>query len=99
MRGVRPAETDEGIQARESFAGQGSEAVNIGEGADYSEPLGDYPIVECPKCGKSEADMDGFGFIACIPGCGHCTHPSAEQHQPIGLWYCGICGQCLPDSE
>jgi hypothetical protein len=48
----------------------------------------DYPTVRCPKCGKEETDMDGFGFIACIPGCGYCTHPSSDGDPPV----CGICG-------
>ena len=47
----------------------------------------DYPTVDCPKCGKTQTDMDGFGFLACIPGCGFCTHPSRTD----GV--CGICGE------
>jgi hypothetical protein len=34
--------------------------------------------------------MDGFGFIACIPGCGYCTHPSKMEID--GFWTCQICG-------
>jgi hypothetical protein len=53
----------------------------------------EYPIINCPKCGKGQTDMDGFGFIACLPdGCGHCTHPSADRDEVSGDWYCGICG-------
>jgi hypothetical protein len=50
----------------------------------------DYPMAKCPKCGDEQLDFDGFGFIACIPGCGHCTHPSADGVD--GRFYCGICG-------
>lgn len=51
--------------------------------------LADYPTAVCPRCGKETVDMDGFGFIACIPGCGLCTHPSWTKIG--GLWECGIC--------
>jgi hypothetical protein len=53
-----------------------------------------YPIVECPKCEKQQPDMDGFGFIACLPGCGYCKHVSASKEED-GFWYCDICGDRL----
>jgi hypothetical protein len=68
--------------------------MNIDDGADYSEPLGHYPMVECPKCHKEQVDMDGFGFIACIPGCGYCKHVSAYKADD-GHWYCGLCTERL----
>ena len=54
-------------------------------------PDDDYPVVKCPKCGKEQVDMDGFGFLACIPGCGYCKHPSASGNPPV----CGICGEAV----
>ena len=47
----------------------------------------EYPIVYCPRCGAEQVDMDGFGFLACIPGCGWCTHPSGTNGQ------CDLCGE------
>lgn len=57
----------------------------------------EYPTVECPKCGKETPDMDGFGFIACIPGCGHCRHVAASKHNDG--WRCDICSASLPRVE
>ena len=69
------------------------------------QDLDDYPTVTCPKCGREQVDMDGFGFLACIPFnipvsiaekhgvipcCGYCTHPSITD----GV--CGICGEHQP---
>ena len=48
-----------------------------------------YPTVTCPKCQSVQIDMDGFGFLACIPGCGYCTHPSLTDD------VCGICGETV----
>lgn len=63
----------------------------------------DYPTVECPRCGLAQTDIDGFGFIACLPPgfrfggylqghCGLCTHPS-KSGSPNGM-RCDLCGEC-----
>ena len=58
----------------------------------------DYPEMTCPKCGKETPDMDGFGFIACLPdGCGYCRHVAAEK---VGSeWKCSICSAVLNAAE
>lgn len=49
----------------------------------------DYPEITCPRCGHTEEDMDGFGFVCCHR-CGYCVHPSITD----GV--CGVCGDhCL----
>lgn len=55
------------------------------------EDVESLPTVRCPKCGQQQTDYDGFGFLACIPGCGYCTHPSASGSPPK----CGICGETV----
>lgn len=55
----------------------------------------DYPTVACPKCEKEQTDMDGFGFVACIPGCGYCKHVCAEKAPGSKEWKCSICGAVL----
>jgi len=57
----------------------------------------DIPWVQCPKCGALQPDLDGFGFLACIPGCGYCTHPCASVQD--GDWICGICEKAIPEPE
>jgi hypothetical protein len=63
----------------------------------------DYPIHACPACGVEQVDMDGFGFIACLPAgfkpgdsfgqcCGFCTHASASGN-PMK---CDFCGTLIP---
>lgn len=52
----------------------------------------DYPLLVCPKCGVSDNDFDGFGFIAC-ESCGYCTHPSRDGGT------CSICGDQEPRRE
>lgn len=64
---------------RERFPGG-----EILEGA--AEETRDYPTMQCPQCRRIHVDKDGFGFLACIPGCGYCTHPSRMG----GV--CEICG-------
>jgi hypothetical protein len=59
--------------------------------------MDDYPTTECPKCGKEQTDMDGFGFIACIPGCGHCLHLCAEKKPGDENWKCTFCGRPVSD--
>lgn len=41
-------------------------------------------MLECPKCGAAQEDLDGFGVVACS-ACGYCTHPSRDND------ICGIC--------
>lgn len=43
-------------------------------------------MLECPKCGAAQEDLDGFGVVACS-ACGYCTHPSRTGD------ICGICGK------
>ncbi len=57
----------------------------------------DDDIVEtqCPQCGEWLEDLDGFGVLAHIPGCGYCLHPS-EHGDGHGKWVCGICKRVRP---
>lgn len=34
----------------------------------------DEPLVQCPNCGETQIDLDGFGVQHC-PACGYCQHP------------------------
>jgi ribosomal protein L37AE/L43A len=63
------------------------------------EELEAYPMIHCPRCGREQVDMDGFGFVACLPDnyvhgasrgphCGYCTHPSRSGSP----WRCDLCG-------
>lgn len=47
--------------------------------------------VNCPACGHTIEDCDGFGFVYC-PACGHCTHPGGTG----GI--CAICGRAMSES-
>jgi hypothetical protein len=49
-------------------------------------------IVECPKCGAEQEDLDGFGVVFC-PACGYCTHPSRDND------ICGLCGKRVTTCE
>lgn len=54
----------------------------------------EYPIVECPRCGAKQEDMDGFGFVYC-DHCGHCTHPVATYCDESEPWFCELCGAAV----
>lgn len=49
------------------------------------QAMGDNTMT-CPQCGAEQEDCDGFGFLACVPGCGLCSHPERDG----GV--CSICG-------
>lgn len=42
-------------------------------------------FADCPRCGFTHEDMDGFGVLACSE-CGYCSHPD------ITGGICVICG-------
>lgn len=44
----------------------------------------DVPTRECPRCGDSQRDLDGFGALYCQK-CGFCTHASITA---------GVCDFC-----
>lgn len=40
--------------------------------------------MNCPKCGRRQEDLDGFGVLYCRH-CGYCTHASVDGD------VCGFC--------
>jgi ribosomal protein L37AE/L43A len=42
-------------------------------------------LINCPKCGAEQEDLDGFGVLYC-EACGFCTHASVNGD------ICGLCG-------
>lgn len=60
----------------------------------YSPELGssesddDATDSRCPKCGRWQPDLDGFGVLKCIH-CDYCQHPSSSGTPLV----CGMCGK------
>lgn len=57
---------------------------------NIEDVLDEVPDAQCPKCGASVPDFDGFGVLAHIKpaypdGCGYCSHPAIDD---------GVCGIC-----
>lgn len=58
----------------------------------------EVPQTQCPRCGEWLDDLDGFGVLAHIPGCGYCSHPSGDGDGKGG-YTCGICGVAIPSTR
>ena len=56
----------------------------------------EWPIINCPACGKGHEDADGYGVLACLGpgGCGYCSHPSIDTDAE-GRDICATCGQAV----
>jgi hypothetical protein len=65
-----------------------------GEGLDAErESSSDAPpMSDCPNCGQSQIDMDGFGVLRC-ESCGYCAHPSRTGN------VCDICGDVESEDD
>jgi len=53
--------------------------------AEYDDDHSELRVlVDCPKCGADQEDLDGFGVVFCV-ACGYCQHLSRDND------ICGIC--------